>query len=273
MRADQLADPADARQSRPRDHRSRAAQERHRQPGQPAPRADRPVGAERLRRAIYRRRQRGRTHGLLRQVVRRWQRLGRRHHSQSRRRRLAGRHLSHGLRAHLRRLLFPDLVFDGVEPLRRRRALVPTPMPRGRSRALQLSQSGRGHRAGGIGERPALYGAAERLPLSQGVHGGLLVPQAGAELGRRAQGRRRLHDAARRRHRRHRPDREDAIASAAAQAGQGCARRRSAGRRHDGTCNDTCNNTRADTGIRAAGEQHRSLRRNRADRRPAVRVA
>ncbi len=122
-------------------------------------------------------------------------------------------------------------------------------------------------------ERPALYGAAERLPLSQGVHGGLLVPQAGAELGRRAQGRRRLHDAARRRHRRHRPDREDAIASAAAQAGQGCARRRSAGRRHDGTCNDTCNNTRADTGIRAAGEQHRSCEENRADRRPAVRVA
>ena len=57
----------------------------------------------------------------------------------------------HGLRAHLRRLLFPDLVLDGVEPLRRRRALVPAAVPRGRSRALQLPQSGRGHGAGGVG--------------------------------------------------------------------------------------------------------------------------
>ena len=32
----------------------------------------------------------------------------------------AHRHLSHRLRAHLRRLLFPDFVFDGAEPFRRR---------------------------------------------------------------------------------------------------------------------------------------------------------
>ena len=94
MRADQLADPADARQPRPRHHRSRAAQERHRQPGQPAPRADRAIGAEQLRRAIYRRRQRGRTSGFFDKLFGGGGGLGRRHHSQSRRRRLAGRHLS-----------------------------------------------------------------------------------------------------------------------------------------------------------------------------------
>jgi hypothetical protein len=76
-----------------------------------------------------------------------------------------------------------------------------------------------------------------------------------------------------RRHRRHRPDREDAVASAAAQAGQrraGC-NRRSAGRRHNDACIDTC----IDSRIRATGERlrHRSLQAHRADSRPAVRVA
>ena len=41
----------------------------------------------------------------------------RRHDHQSGRRRHAVRHLSHRLRAHVRRILFPDLVLDGPEPL------------------------------------------------------------------------------------------------------------------------------------------------------------
>ena len=55
MRADHFADPADARQPRPHDERSRAAQERQRRSGRAAPRADRAIGAKQLRRAIHRR--------------------------------------------------------------------------------------------------------------------------------------------------------------------------------------------------------------------------
>ena len=46
MRADHLADSADARQSRPHDERSPAAAKRQCQPGRPTPRADRTAGAE-----------------------------------------------------------------------------------------------------------------------------------------------------------------------------------------------------------------------------------
>ena len=52
MRADHLVDPADARQSRPHDERRAATQKRRRRAGRPAPRADRRLGAEQLRRAI-----------------------------------------------------------------------------------------------------------------------------------------------------------------------------------------------------------------------------
>ena len=94
----------------------------------------------------------------------------RRHDHQSRRRRRAVRHLSHRLRAHLRRILLPDLLLDGAEPVRRRSARLPARVPRRRSRALQLSQSRRGHQPGGVDQRPAVYRIAERLSLSQGVH-------------------------------------------------------------------------------------------------------
>ena len=96
-----------------------------------------------------------------------------------------GRHLSHGLRAHLRRLLFPDFLFDGAEPVRRRCAGLPAAMPGGASHALHLSQSRRGDRASGFGRRRALHGAAQRVPLSQGGRVRLLVPRRRARPGRR----------------------------------------------------------------------------------------
>ena len=46
MRADHFADPADARQPRPHDERSRTAQERQQRSGRPAPRPDRTIGAK-----------------------------------------------------------------------------------------------------------------------------------------------------------------------------------------------------------------------------------
>ena len=129
----------------------------------PAPLAHRATGAEQLRRAIPRRRCCCGTGRLPRRAVRR-------PHHQLRRRRRAVRHIPHRLRAHLRRLLLPDFVFDGAEPFCRRSARLPARMSRDRSRALHLSQSRRGHQSGGVGQRPAaLHRTAERLPISQGV--------------------------------------------------------------------------------------------------------
>src|ERR1051326_4142959 len=54
MRAAEYADPADARQPRPHDQRSRAAQERQQRPPVAAPGGGRPAGAEQLRRAVSR---------------------------------------------------------------------------------------------------------------------------------------------------------------------------------------------------------------------------
>ena len=50
-------------------------------------------------------------------------------------RRADGRHLPHHLRAHLRRLLFPDFVRDLAGPLPRRRADLPAHVPGGGSRS------------------------------------------------------------------------------------------------------------------------------------------
>ena len=86
MRADHVADPADARQSRPHDERSASSSKRQLRSGRPAPRADRTIGAEQLRRAIYRRSQfAGRPARLFRRAVRR------RHDPQPERRRRADR--------------------------------------------------------------------------------------------------------------------------------------------------------------------------------------
>ena len=65
--------------------------------------------------------------------------------------------------------------------------------PGDRGAALHLSQSRRGHRPSGFARRPALHRVADRVPISQGIQRGLLVPAAGPELGRCAQGRRRFH--------------------------------------------------------------------------------
>ena len=119
----------------------------YRQPGQPAPRADRPTGAEQLRRAIHRRRQRGRTYGLLRQTVRRrgWRR---------------GRRLLFSIPAATARrpapyhtvcvrtcdgYYFPISYSTVPSRFADDERIVPAAMPRRRSRALHLSQSRRGH--------------------------------------------------------------------------------------------------------------------------------
>ncbi len=186
MRADHFADPRNARQSRPHDKRSRTAQERQFGSGRPAPGVDRATGAKQMRGAIHRRGQfAGRAARLFRRPVRR------RHHPQRQRRRRAEWYLSHPLRAHLRRLLFPDLVLDPAEPFCRGRAHLPARVPGGRGRALFVSQSRRGHGSGGVEQRPIVYDAAERIPLSHDAHLGLFVPSAGPELGGCAQERRR----------------------------------------------------------------------------------
>ena len=119
-----------------------------------------------------------------------------------------GRHLPHGLRAHLRRLLFPDLVRDLAGPLPRGRADLPAHVPGGRGAALHLSQSRRGHDAGGFAQRPALHRAAECVPLSQGAQPGLQLPAAGRKLGRGAARERRRQHGRAWRHRGDRPERQ-----------------------------------------------------------------
>ncbi len=74
--------------------------------------------------------------------------------------------LSHGLRAHLRRLFLPDLVLDLAGPFPRRRGDLPAHVPGFRSDAVLAPQSGRGHAPGGVGQwRQALYGNAERIQI------------------------------------------------------------------------------------------------------------
>ena len=108
------------------------------------------------------------------------------HHARPRRcrRRRQRRHLPHRLRAHLRRLLFPDLVLDDAGELRAGRAGLPAPVPGGGGGALQPPQSGRGHRAGGLDRRAHLFRTAQRIRLPQGVQSVLQLPRAGPDLGR-----------------------------------------------------------------------------------------
>ena len=112
------------------------------------------------------------------------ERTVRRHHHQPGRRRRAGRHLPHRLRAHLRRLLFPDLVFDGAEPVCRRPESVSTRVPRCRSPTIQLSQPRRRHEPGRVDQRSALHRAPQRFSLPQGIQCSLLLPAARSKLGR-----------------------------------------------------------------------------------------
>ena len=152
--------------------------------------------------------------GFLELAVRRPQ-----HHQSGRRRRAIG-HLPHRLRARLRRLLFPDFLFDCAEPVCRRRAHLSARVPGDRGRALYLPQSRRRHRPGGLAQRPVLHGFADRFSVPQRILADMLVPAAGSELGGRAQRRRRRLDARERRHRRHRPERQSVVATAGAERGE-----------------------------------------------------
>ena len=118
---------------------------------------------------------------ILREPVRR-----RHHHhagrAAARRRR---RHLSHRVRAHLRRLLLPDLLFDDAGKLPAGRAGLPADVPGGGSGALQPSQSGRGYRAGDLDRRAELFRAAERVRVPQGVQSVVQLPRRRARPGSR----------------------------------------------------------------------------------------
>ena len=97
------------------------------------------------------------------------------------------RPLSLGLRAAVRRLLLSDQLFDLWQPAGAGRAAMPVEL-RGAGRALRLSQSGPGDRAGRLAERLGLYGPAGRAEVSQGICEGLLL-QAGRIQSDRDRGR------------------------------------------------------------------------------------
>ena len=260
MRADQLADPADARQPRPRHHRSRAAQERHRQPGQPAPRADRTTGAEQLRRAIYRRRQRGRTRaasstrcsaavasggGTILNPGGDGAPAGTFHTVCVR--------TCDGYYFPISYSTVPSRFADDERSCQRL-------CPAAEVALYSFHNPGEDMEQAVSVERPALYGAAERLPLSQGVHGGLLVPQARARAGPT---RSRTPTTSRRC--------KAATSSSPTRPQRRCRKRRSSPSR------SKARRLRPPTQRRRpprTGEcRYRSGQAHRADRRPAVRVA
>ena len=94
------------------------------------------------------------------------------------------RHVSHALRPHLRRLLFPGFLFDGAEQVRRRRTAVSAHVPGDRGRALHPPQSGRGRHPRRIGHGRASTPSFPTPSLSQGVQQRLQLPDARARPGR-----------------------------------------------------------------------------------------
>ena len=137
------------------------------------------LGAERLRPAIpsVRQSRRRRCRRLLRKPVRR------RHHHHTRRADWRQRrHLSHRVRAHLRRLLFPDLLLDHAGELPAGRTGLPAPVPGGGGGALQPPQSRRGHFTGALDRRAKLFRTAERIRIPQGVQFVMQLPRAGPDL-------------------------------------------------------------------------------------------
>ncbi len=100
-------------------------------------------------------------------------------------------YLPDALRAHLRRLLFPDLLLDRAKQVCRGREGLPGHVPGRRGGALQPSQSRRGHFTSGVERRPQLFRTAQCLRLPQGVQSVLQLQGIGPDLGRGAQASRR----------------------------------------------------------------------------------
>ena len=171
-----------------------------------------------------------RTAGLFRRAV--W----RRHHRQSERRRRAERHLPHRLRADLRRLLFPDLLFDASDPLCRGRKGLPARMPSAPiARCIRTAIRARAwirrfrRPASSIPRCRALIGIVRSLFQA--------VPAVRrARAGKTRSRTPMIVHARERRYRRHRSERKSAVAAAEGRrqnGGDGVAER---ARRRDGGC-------------------------------------
>ena len=174
---------------------------------------------------------------LPRRAVRQW------HRRQSQRRRRAVRHLSDGLRAHLRRLLFPDLVFDGTRPLCRRSEGLSAALPSlRRRRSSPITRSGESidQAVSAAGQPSATLPNAFRYrkQVTQGC-------RARAGPTRSRSGRQR--DARERRHRRDR-QRQRAVAGA---AGRGPSGRQAASEPHTTPTRPTASATCASSGRRS----------------------
>ncbi len=100
--------------------------------------------------------------------------------------RFAGGDLPDAVRAHLRRLLLPDLLLHGAGQVRRRRAAVPAPVPGHRGDPLQPPQPRRGRGTRGVEQRQALFRAAHRVQLPQAIQCRLQLPVTRPVLGRGA---------------------------------------------------------------------------------------
>ena len=138
-----------------------------------------------------------------------------------RRIRSAVRHLPHRLRPHLRRRLFPGLIRDRTRRVSRRRKNLQGAVPGDRSDSVHLPQSRRRHQPGGLRQRPALFGPAERLQIPHRVQPVLRLQGCGPDLVRRVEiGRGSSRGRTAGRYHRHRRERaEDAAARAAAAEG------------------------------------------------------
>ncbi len=110
------------------------------------------------------------------------------------------------------------------------------------SDAVQLPQPRRRHQPGGLDQRPALLGAAERIQVSHRVQSVLRLQGRGANLVRRAEiGRRQSRRRTAGRHHRHRGKREEDAAARAAGSENDADQKGRCTRRCDGHLAATCN--------------------------------
>ena len=167
VRPAEQPDFADEGQPGPHQRRPGAAAGQRPRPRarRPAPRADRRAGAERLRPAVSPGRgAAARSAAACSSRCSARARVVRQHHGAGRKH-AGGLGLSHRLRAHVRRLLLPDLVFGRTEQVPRRREDLPSLVPRRRGAALHPPQSRRGHQPGRLTGRPALHRHPQCLPI------------------------------------------------------------------------------------------------------------